>query len=222
MVAAYELLGLRSHHTLMDMGDLRQWELLKQAAESKWPSAPGARPRLPFTPQDWDRIFGSYDAITDDGASSVEELAAAYPGAKVVVVERDFERWWRNFEAELVNRLLTPSAIVANWISHRLLGSSVGAAVRRRSSRALGARDTREVRAKVREHYPGYYDNVRRVIPPNRRLEYHLGSGWEPLCQFLGKEIPDTEIPRVNEAEAHAERTDAFTRELAMKTWHTV
>ncbi|RYP52252.1 hypothetical protein DL768_002571 [Monosporascus sp. mg162] len=84
MAAAYDLLGLRSDYTLTDIGDLRQWELLKQAAESKWPSAPGARSHPPFTRHDWDRIFGSHDAITDGGADYVEELAVAYPDAKVV------------------------------------------------------------------------------------------------------------------------------------------
>ncbi|RYP41647.1 hypothetical protein DL767_000852 [Monosporascus sp. MG133] len=73
MAAAYNLLGSRSHHTLTDIGDLRQWEPLEQAAESKWPSAPSARPRPPFMRQDWDPIFGSYDAITDGGADYVEE-----------------------------------------------------------------------------------------------------------------------------------------------------
>lgn len=35
-------------------------------------------------------------------------------------------------------------------------------------------------------------------------MEYSLGEGWEPLCRFLGREVPDksVEFPRVNEAEA--------------------
>ena len=71
-------------------------------------------------------------------------------------------------------------------------------------------------------YYSGYYDHVRRAIPPHRRLDYHLGSGWAPLCEFLGREIPDVEFPRVNEAEEHAKRADAFARELAMRAWRRV
>ncbi|RYO83944.1 hypothetical protein DL766_000985 [Monosporascus sp. MC13-8B] len=70
-------------------------------------------PAHPSRGRTGDRTFGSYDAIIDRGADYVEELAVACCDAKVVVVERDFECWWRSFEAELVNRLLIPSEIVA-------------------------------------------------------------------------------------------------------------
>lgn len=30
-------------------------------------------------------------------------------------------------------------------------------------------------------------------------LVYKIGEGWEPLCAFLGKEMPQTEFPRVND-----------------------
>lgn len=30
-------------------------------------------------------------------------------------------------------------------------------------------------------------------------LEYRPEQGWEPICKFLGKEIPNTEFPRLNE-----------------------
>ena len=33
-------------------------------------------------------------------------------------------------------------------------------------------------------------------------LEYKLGSGWKPLCEFLGKNVPqDVDFSRVNDAE---------------------
>lgn len=40
---------------------------------------------------------------------------------------------------------------------------------------------------------------MKRVTPKERLLEYKLGSGWEPLCKFLGKPIPNTEFPHLNE-----------------------
>lgn len=219
MAAAYRLLGLRSHHTLTDMGELRQREVLEEAAEAKWPEVPGARPRGPFTRQDWDRIFGDYDAVTDGGADYVEELAAAYPDAKVVIVERDFERWWASFEPQLVNRLLTPGAIVANRIIAPLTGFRGGSCCQKTILGAFGARNVQEVRAKAREYYTEYYAHVRRVIPPHRRLDYRLGSGWGPLCEFLGRDIPEVEFPKVNEAEEHEKRADAFTKELSIRAW---
>ncbi len=28
-----------------------------------------------------------------------------------------------------------------------------------------------------------------------------MGDGWEPLCAFLGKDVPDVPFPRANERE---------------------
>jgi len=37
---------------------------------------------------------------------------------------------------------------------------------------------------------------VRRAASTRRFLEYEVGSGWAPLCEFLGVDIPDHEFPR--------------------------
>jgi hypothetical protein len=44
---------------------------------------------------------------------------------------------------------------------------------------------------------------VRKLCPPERLLEFKLGSGWEPLCEFLGAEMPppDVPYPNVNDTE---------------------
>ena len=38
------------------------------------------------------------------------------------------------------------------------------------------------------------------MVPEDRLLEWRVGDGWEPLCKFLGKEIPDEPFPHVNAA----------------------
>lgn len=47
-------------------------------------------------------------------------------------------------------------------------------------------------------------DMVRKVVPADRLLVVKLGDGWEPLCQFLGKPIPQQPYPQANEREAAA------------------
>jgi hypothetical protein len=42
---------------------------------------------------------------------------------------------------------------------------------------------------------------IRSVVPKDRLLEMQLSDGWEPLCKFLGKPIPDEPFPRVNDAD---------------------
>jgi len=64
------------------------------------------------------------------------------------------------------------------------------------------------LRPKYREHY----QSIRDVVPRDRLLEYRLGSGWEPLCEFLGKEVPDVPFPRVNESDALQDWIKVMTR----------
>jgi hypothetical protein len=36
----------------------------------------------------------------------------------------------------------------------------------------------------------------------NRFLDFKAEEGWEPLCAFLGKEVPREDYPRTNDTEA--------------------
>lgn len=55
--------------------------------------------------------------------------------------------------------------------------------------------------SKTAEHYLEHNKRVRKACPPERLLEFKLGSGWEPLCEFLGKEVPGCPYPNVNDKE---------------------
>jgi hypothetical protein len=51
-----------------------------------------------------------------------------------------------------------------------------------------------------------YYAEIRAIVPPENLLEYNISQGWEPLCRFLGDEIPEGVVfPNVND-------TDMFVR----------
>lgn len=54
---------------------------------------------------------------------------------------------------------------------------------------------------------------MRKIVPRERLLEVELGSGWEPLCKFLGKGIPSQPFPRVNEAAAR----DKFVQKILQR-----
>ena len=70
----------------------------------------------------------------------------------------------------------------------------------------MGAHSAEEMRKAARRKYREHYALVRERVPKERLLEYELGSGWEPLCAFLGKEVPDVEFPRVNETASMHEK----------------
>ena len=39
---------------------------------------------------------------------------------------------------------------------------------------------------------------VKAALPSERLLVFAPGDGWEPLCEFLGYDIPDVPFPRSN------------------------
>ena len=70
------------------------------------------------------------------------------------------------------------------------------------------------------EHIMGVYcrhvDEVKAAFGPDRLLVYDLGSGWEPLCAFLGCPVPDEGYPIGNDGEQfHARVSDGVAERKA-------
>lgn len=63
-------------------------------------------------------------------------------------------------------------------------------------------------------YFEEHIEKVKRTIPADRLLVYELGSGWEPLCKFLGKDIPDEPYPSTNNQDSFEKTFDILT-----KTW---
>ena len=46
--------------------------------------------------------------------------------------------------------------------------------------------------------YKAHNAAVKALVPKERLLIYRIGDGWEPICKFLGKPIPDVPFPHKN------------------------
>ena len=55
--------------------------------------------------------------------------------------------------------------------------------------------------------YREHNRRVRETVPAERLLVYRPGDGWEPLCAFLGCEVPAEPYPRVNTTEEFQNRS---------------
>ena len=140
-----------------------------------------------------------------------EELINAYPEAKVVLVERDVEKWYQSFESmiqEMYNpimhilrvlepQVLRPTATMFNYVYKDRKGF-------------CRTDDKEELQKNARTLYQEHYDHVRKVCPKDRLLDFKLEDGWGPLCEFLGKEKPGVPFPRLNEGTKLAEKFKEF------------
>lgn len=120
--------------------------------------------------------------------------------AKVILVERDVEKWLASFKV-LIDGMFDFRGKSILSIDN-ILGYSGLRTYQKLYLAYFKASDEAGILANTRDVYKEHYERVRRLVPPERLLEYDLGSGWQPLCTFLGKEKPDFEFPWVNEAAA--------------------
>lgn len=158
----------------------------------------------PYGRAEFDDLLGHCAAVTDmPCASFAEELMDAYPQAKIILVERDVEDWYKSFDETVVPELFSKvSDVIVNYIEP-LIGSQLGSMNRKLVYGYFQARNPDEVRRNARRIYREHYRRIREAVPSERLLNYRLGEGWEPLCHFLGKEAPEgLPFPRINEVAA--------------------
>ncbi|KAJ8097698.1 hypothetical protein POJ06DRAFT_226762 [Lipomyces tetrasporus] len=220
MAKAYRLLGYHAQHGLQDvLGN--PWVEIEKAAEATWPALinlPGYT--YPFKREDWERIWGDYDVATDLASPFALELVRLYPEAKVVVVEREFETWWPSFREELIARLYQRYSRLRDVVGWNILGIRAGYAMRKVHAGFFGAPEfsMESIERRAKRTYEEYYNKIREAVPleSGRRLEYALGSGWEPLCEFLGKDVPACEFPRLNDRKSHQDSSKAQNKRLVI------
>lgn len=201
MAKAYEVLGYKNvYHGLKMLDRNQDWILLERAAEATYPQllAADKLPIPPWSRAEWDSLFGDCDVVTDLGSFFSLQLLEAYPDAKVVLVQRDFDKWWRSVEDTAIYALWSLPARIFSYIEP-ITGVRSGETIRKMMLGFFGAQNIHELRMKARERYFEDYRQIREQVPPERLFDYNLGDGWEPLCRFLGQAVPDVEFPRTNE-----------------------
>ncbi|KAF5677017.1 hypothetical protein FHETE_1919 [Fusarium heterosporum] len=142
----------------------------------------------PWGREEFDKILGSYDAVVNTPAVYfVEELLVAYPEAKVIVTERDADSWLRSVESKNGHILQWPF-----WNTLPRQYCTLSGPFYKLSEKAVPAasQDQREL--------------VRKLVPTERMLEFRIQHGWEPLCKFLGVEIPSRDFPRLDDSKQFA------------------
>lgn len=223
MAVAYNILGLRPHHALDMTNEPEQWKLFEAAADGTWPDPKtGKLKRPPFTRAEWDQIYGKYGAITEMGSAFAEQLIAAYPEAKVVICRRDFDKWWPSFRSGIVLHLNSAKLRIAIGLASFLMGRRGGHAMVKMVQGLFGSYTVEEFDINAKAVYDDYFKRINELVPPERKLVYQLGEGWEPLCEFLDKPVPSVEFPRINEAEALKKQQQQAMDKILTKSWLVV
>jgi hypothetical protein len=180
MQAALDLLGYRCYH----MKEITEAPGHLQASHE----FVSGRARM-----DWKTLFESYEATVDFPACIYyRELLQEFPNANVVLNVRDPERWYQSFltlqqttDRFRVFRFVPRARRFLNFVD-LLLGKAF------------------DGRPRDHDHcltvFNRHNQEVQEHVPRERLLVFRVQEGWEPLCKFLGCEVPEgIPFPHLNE-----------------------
>ena len=143
----------------------------------------------------------SLDKALTDHRSTVDwpgtyfwrELTARHPEAKVVLTVRDPQRWYDSAYRTIFQAATTAPA-----------GAGEPLAAGLAMAHAVVWDGTFGGRFADREHalriFTEHNEAVRREVPADRLLEFEVGQGWPPLCDFLGVPAPAEPFPHTNDS----------------------
>ena len=52
--------------------------------------------------------------------------------------------------------------------------------------------------------YNDYNAEIQRIVPKEKLLVMNVKEGWNPLCSFLGEEVPEWDFPKINDRDTFA------------------
>ncbi|MEO4040305.1 sulfotransferase family protein [Hoeflea sp. CAU 1731] len=173
---ALELLGFgRCHHMSEVIDNPEQIRL--------WREAEAGRP-------DFANIFADFRSAVDFPVSAFwQDALATFPGAKVILSDRDPNDWYASFSQTILPLILDK----ASWPEERrtwfemidkvIIGKALGGNTNRDGILAAYRANTAAARA---------------LESKGQVLVFRSSDGWEPLCDFLGVEVPYEPYPRTN------------------------
>ncbi|WP_276390727.1 sulfotransferase family protein [Eudoraea chungangensis] len=152
-------------------------------------------------PHEWNKVFQNYSATIDYPSSCVwKELMEANPDAKVLLTLHPGgpEAWYKStvdtiygmskmWESKLLSSFIPPLRKMTKMTSKLIWGRFL--------------KGTMDNKQRAINRYNEHINEVTNLVPSEKLLVYSVNQGWEPLCKFLGLEVPKTDFPKVNDKE---------------------
>ncbi|KAL5342737.1 hypothetical protein BJX70DRAFT_355659 [Aspergillus crustosus] len=214
---ALQLLGYDHVYHGFDMSEAtpmhwKHWALLGRRKYGLVGTTHKGDPHL--TRADFDQLLGHSVAVTDQPCSIfAPELINAYPEAKVILNYRDVDSWYESLTALILPHAQGFWYNVLPWFSAEMYWA---------------------VQYTVHCFNKFFYDSLERngkwvyeqhsaqikglvADQPGRLLVWRVQDGWESLCKFLDKPIPEEEFPSGNTLDTTNKRYDKNMVSVGLK-----
>lgn len=149
-----------------------------------------------LTAAKFDAVLGDREAITDTPANVFgEELMLAYPDAKIILNSRQIDAWYRSMQ-ETAIAAFSPFLWWCGWFDGALFW------MWRTYHLGLVEWAKGDFDRYGKEAYLAHYEKLEELCQRNgkRYLDWSVEDGWEPLCKFLDKPVPEEPFPHGNAA----------------------
>jgi hypothetical protein len=143
---------------------------------------------------DWDTLYKNYNAAVDVPTWFwYKDLVKKYPDAKVILTIRDPESWYISMK-NMYAILKDPKYVTDSGRPRQVteLGRNF---FHHPSSPTYGNLEDKESTIAA---YIKHNQDVIDFVPKENLLIMELGEGWERLCEFLGKPIPNVPYPNLH------------------------
>lgn len=130
-------------------------------------------------------LLEAHDALTDTPIPSFyRELDARYPGARFILTVRDAEGWLKSCKKQFTEKLAAKQNEAHNQLFMDLYGCT--------------AFDEQKFRAGYEAFVAGVMEYFKDRPQDLLVINVVAGEGWEKLCPFLGKPVPEIPFPKAN------------------------
>uniref|UniRef100_H2XLT6 Sulfotransferase n=2 Tax=Ciona intestinalis TaxID=7719 RepID=H2XLT6_CIOIN len=155
--------------------------------------------------EDFKRMYKDVDVALDIPVYFFwEEIHQAFPDAKIILTLRDDESWCKSLDKQMeeMSSKSSPLYVLVQLMTYT--GFRYYKWTTRAAEVCLGTRtkwfwQTVDKNGTIQKHvFRQHNVYVQQKAPKNKLLVYNLADGWEPLCKFLGKDVPDQVFPRMN------------------------
>lgn len=184
-------LGILPTYHMREVGKNNHQALWVEAIDSKFEGK-----GEPWGREQFDKILGDYEAGADiPFAIFPEELVASYPEASIILTTRDEDKWFESMMKTLWHQHThrpnpDPSPLAPLGLKYH--------------KHCWGD----DFPTHGREAYRIHNQKVREASKGRKFLDYETGSGWGPLCEFLGVDVPSTPYPRNDDWIAYKKKVE--------------
>ena len=144
---------------------------------------------------DWDHLFKGFNSAVDFPVCLFyKQLAEKFPHAKFILTLRDFDKWYTSTS----NTIYKVPNILPKWFEYLVYPIRLFIAMQVNLIWVGFFNNKFSDRDSAKVSYHKHIELVKKTIPPDKLLIYHVKKGWEPLCEFLNVSVPEIPFPNVN------------------------